>query len=136
MFNSVIKHDVAALEKRVADLEKELSSALKALAFLKGQLTTTQPAEKKKKLRQRKNRRRHHDAKHLMYDNEGRVDIEKSLSAINRRAQDIMTGCWPRHSAESRIDHALRRSTPGAGGMISREQWISDNPEQLELWPR
>jgi chromosome segregation ATPase len=135
MFNSVIKHDVAALEKRVADLEKELSSALKALAFLKGQLTTAQPAEKKK-LRQRKNRRRHHDAKHLMYNNEGRVDIEKSLSAISRSAQDIMTGCWPKHSAESRIDHALRRSTPGAGGMLSREQWLSDNPEQLELWPR
>jgi hypothetical protein len=69
MFNSVIKHDIAALEKRVADLEKELSSALKALAFLKRQLTTTRPS-------------------------------------------------------------------PGAGGMISREQWISDNPEQLELWPR
>ena len=132
MFNSVIKYDVAALEKRVADLEKELSSALKALAFLKKQLTTAQPA--KKNLRQRKNRRRHHDAKHLMYDNEGRVDIEKSLSAISRSAQDIMAGCWPKHSAESRIDHALRRSTPGAGGMISREQWLADNPEQLDLF--
>ncbi len=135
MFNSVIKHDVAALEKRVADLEKELSSALKALDFLRGQLTTAQPAEEKQ-MRQRKNRRRHHSLKSLTYDSYGRVDIASSLAAINRSAQDIMAGCWPKHSAESRIDHALRRSTPGAGGMISREQWLSDNPEQLELWPR
>jgi hypothetical protein len=135
MFNSVIRHDVAALEKRVADLEKELSSALKALAFLKGQLTTAQPAEKKK-VRQRKNRRRHNSLKSLTYDSYGRVDIEGSLAAINRTAPDIMTGCWPKDSAESRIDHALRRSAPGAGGMISREQWLADNPEQLELWPR
>jgi hypothetical protein len=53
MLNSVIKNDVAALEKRVADLETALTSALKALTFLKGQLTTAQPAEKKKKLRPR-----------------------------------------------------------------------------------
>ena len=44
MLNSVIKNDVAALEKRVADLETALTSALKALTFLKGQLTTAQPA--------------------------------------------------------------------------------------------
>jgi len=74
--------------------------------------------------------------KRLVYTNDGRVDPEASAVAIGRTLHDIMSSSWPRDSAEARIDYALRSAKPGKGGMISRQQWLDANPQQLELFSR
>jgi hypothetical protein len=123
MFTS--KKDIEELKERVASLERQMHRVLRAAAP-----QTEQVTERKR------GRRTPHSSRQLVYTFENRIDVEASAEAIGRTLHEIIRGSWPRDSAESRIGYALRASNPGSGGIISREQWLQENPEQLEFFPR
>jgi len=125
------KKDIEDLEERVAALERQAHRLLKAMAARKPEEPTRLPVKYK-----RRTKVKPHSIRQLIYSSDNRIDVDASAEAIGRTLHEIMRGSWPRDSAESRIDYALRSSTPGAGGIISREQWLAENPEQLELFPR
>jgi hypothetical protein len=123
MFTS--KKDIEELKERVASLERQMHRVLRAAA----------PQTEKVAVR-KQGRRTPHSSRQLVYTFENRIDVEASAEAIGRTLHEIIRGSWPRDSAESRIGYALRASNPGSGGIISREQWLQENPEQLEFFPR
>lgn len=125
------KKEVEDLEERVAALERQAHRLVKAMAARKPEEPKRRPTKYK-----RRTKVRPHNIRQLIYSADNRIDVDASAEAIGRTLHEIMRGNWPRDSAESRIDYALRSSTPGTGGIISREQWLANNPEQLEFFPR
>lgn len=123
MFTS--KKDIEELKERVASLERQMHRVLRAAA------PQTEKVDERKR-----GRRTPHNSRQLVYTFENRIDVEASAEAIGRTLHEIIRGSWPRGSAESRIGYALRASNPGSGGIISRQQWLQENPEQLEFFPR
>jgi len=130
MFNAQIKVDLKELTERVGLMERQLSKLYKEVAMLKNPSNVPEPAD----VRRAPRRRSAHSEKYLRYSPEGRVDIQASVEVIGRTVHEIMEQAWPKNSAESRIDHALRGATPGRGGMLSRAEWLRQNPEQLDLF--
>jgi hypothetical protein len=125
MFNT--KRDIQELTNRVEVVERLITELHKGLVPNRAPQARPQSGLKKKRVG-------HHKERYLiMHLSNGRIDIEASLDQIGRTAHEVIKGQWPTGSAESRISHALRVGS-GRGGMISREQWLSDNPEQLDLF--
>lgn len=129
MFNAQIKLDLQELTERVDLMERQLRKLYKEVAMLKN--PSNAPRSSARRVPRRNS---HHNASYLLYGNDGRVDIQASAEAIGRTVHEIMEKTWPKNSAESRIDHAVRGATPGRGGMISREEWLRRNPEQMDLF--
>jgi hypothetical protein len=123
MFNT--KRDIQELTNRVEVVER-------LIAKMHKELVPKRAPEARPHLGLKK-RSGHHNERYLTHLLDGRIDIETSLDQIGRTAHEVIKGQWPKRSAECRIDHALRVGS-GRGGMISREQWLSDNPEQLDLF--
>ena len=126
MFNAQIKRDLQELAERVDLMERQLRKLYVEVAMAK--LTVRKPAAVRHK------HRLSHSESCLVHQKSGGIDIEASLKAINRTIYEIMAESWPRNSAESRIDVAVRCATPGQGGLLSREAWLKANPEQLGLF--
>lgn len=123
MFTS--KKDIEELKGRVASLERQMHRVLRAAA-----------PQTEKVVERKRGRRTPHSSRQLVYTFANRIDVEASAEAIGRTLHEIIRGSWPRDSAESRIGYALRASNPGSGGIISRQRWLQENPEQLEFFPR
>jgi hypothetical protein len=118
--------------KRKKDIEeRQVHRLVKAMAARKPEEPKSLPVRYK-----RRTKVRPHSVRQLIYGVDNRIDVDASAEAIGRTLHEIMRGTWPRDSAESRIGYALRASNPGSGGIISREQWLQENPEQLEMFPR
>jgi len=130
MFNAQIKVDLKELTERVGLMERQLRKLYKEVAMLKNPSNVPEPAVVCRTPR----RGSSHSERYLVRLPAGGIDTEASLKAINRTIYEIMEGSWPKDSAESRIDLAVRCATPGQGGMISREAWLRANPEQLGLF--
>jgi hypothetical protein len=130
MFNAQIKLDLKGLTERVDLMERQLRKLYKEVAMLKNPSNVPEPAV----VRRTPRRNSFHSERYLVRLLHGGIDIEASLKTINRTIYEIMEGSWPKASAESRIDLAVRCATPGQGGLISREAWLRANPEQLDLF--
>jgi hypothetical protein len=130
MFNAQIKRDLQALAERTELLERQVTQLRKKLELLKNPSNAPEPAA----VRRPPRLRRGHSERYLVHRAAGGIDIGASLKAINRTIYEIMAGSWPKNSAESRIDLAVRCATPGQGGLLSREAWLRANPEQMDLF--
>jgi hypothetical protein len=126
MFNAQIKLDLKELTERVDLMERQLRRLYKEVAISKSQ----QKISAKPGLRHRE----HHDERYLVYKPDGSIDIDASLEAIGRTIHEVMSGNWASRSAENRIDVSLRARRGGRGGLLSREEWLKANPEQLDLF--
>lgn len=132
MFNAQIKRDLQALAERTELLERQVTRLRKKLELLKNPPNAPEPAAVRHT--PRPGPVRGHSERYLVYRETGGIDIKASLKAINRTIYEIMDESWPKDSAESRIDLAVRCATPGQGGLLSREAWLRANPEQLGLF--
>lgn len=134
MFNAQIKRDLQALAERVDLMERQLRKRYKQpleVAMMKNPSNAPEPAA----VRRPPRRRRGSSERYLVHRAGGIIDIEASLKAINRTIYEIMAGSWPKDSAESRIDLAVRCATPGQGGLLSREAWLRANPPgQMDMF--
>jgi hypothetical protein len=130
MFNAQIKLDLKELTERVDLMERQLCKLYKEVAMLKNPSNVPKPAV----VRRTPKLGSGHSERYLVRLPSGGIDIEASLEAINRTIYEIMEGSWPKGSAECRIDLAVRCATAGQGGLMSREDWLRANPEQLALF--
>lgn len=129
MFNTQIKLDLQELTERVDLMERQLCKLYKEIAMVKNPSNVPYPAGVRPSL----GKRHHHTESYLFYLPGGGIDIGASLKSINRTIHEVMAGSWPKNSAENRIDTAVRR-VPGQKGLLSREEWMRRNPEQLDLF--
>jgi len=130
MFNAQIKLNLKELTERVDLMERRLRKLYEDVAMRKNPSNVPEPAV----VRRTPRRGSSHSKRYLVRLPAGGIDIEASLKAINRTIYEIMEGIWPKDSAESRIDLAVRRATPGQGGLMSRKAWLRANSEQLDLF--
>jgi hypothetical protein len=122
------------LNDRISDLEEAMAQMAASLEETRQAVYVARKSAEVIEDPQPSRQRPYHSKKHLIYKLNGRIDVDKSAAHIGRSVYEIVSSVWPRSSAESRIDHAVRASTPGVGGMLSREAWLSQNQPQLELF--
>jgi hypothetical protein len=120
---------ISDLEEAMAQMSASLEETRKAVYVARKTAAVTEDSHHKNP-----GKRAYHSTKHLIYKMDGRIDVDKSAAHIGRSVYEIVASRWPKASAEGRIDHAVRASTPGVGGMLSREAWLSQNQQQLDLF--